>query len=186
MNLFYSLPVFMKWYYFVLQRQSCRIVKKNSVHVTTLHTCRSSFGFYIWQIYLWYLLVILLAFSLWRYQNQKCTFKFIEQIILDGHPACMEVLLPVLWPIHNAWLKTIPVIIIYTILGAKQNMNWDSTRIVLNWIRLSTLSAWIYTVFPSMLHTLNFTSTQLWSKLVYHCQIYPAFHTAVPQVFSGC
>ncbi len=43
-------------------------------------------------------------------------------------------------------------------------MNWDSTRIVLNWIRLSTLSAWIYTVFPSMLHTLNFTSTQLWSK----------------------
>ncbi len=52
----------------------------------------------------------------------------------------------------------------YTKLGAKQNMNWDSTRIVLNWIRLSTLSAWIYTVFPSMLHTLNFTSTQLWSK----------------------
>ncbi len=52
----------------------------------------------------------------------------------------------------------------YTKLGTKQNMNWDSTRIVLNWIRLSTLSAWIYTVFPSMLHTLNFTSTQLWSK----------------------
>ncbi len=52
----------------------------------------------------------------------------------------------------------------YTKLGAKQNMNWDSTRIVLNWIRLSTLSAWIYTVFPSMLHTLIFTSTQLWSK----------------------
>ncbi len=53
MNLFYSLPVFMKWYYFVLQRQSCRIVKFFSVHVThviTLHTCRSSFGFYIWQI----------------------------------------------------------------------------------------------------------------------------------------
>ncbi len=43
-------------------------------------------------------------------------------------------------------------------------MNWDSTRIVLNWIRLSTLSAWIYTDFPSMLHTLIFTSTQLWSK----------------------
>ncbi len=102
--------------------------------------------------------MISLAFSLWTYQNQKCTFKFIEQIILDGHPACMEVLLPVLWPIHTRMTHN------YTKLGAKQNMNWDSTRIVLNWIRLSTLSAWIYTVFPSMLHTLNFTSTQLWSK----------------------
>ncbi len=101
---------------------------------------------------------MLLAFSLWTYQNQKCTFKFIEQIILDGHPACMEV------HITSFVTHTQHMTHNYTKLGAKQNMNWDSTRIVLNWIRLSTPSAWIYTVFPSMLHTLNFTSIQLWSK----------------------
>ncbi len=87
-----------------------------SVHVThvmTLHTCRSSFGFYIWQInvriYLWYLLVILLAFSLWTYQNQKCTFKFIEQIILDGHPACMESYYQFCDPYTTHDLITIPI-----------------------------------------------------------------------------
>ncbi len=95
------------------------------------------------------MLVILLAFSLWTYQNQKCTFKFIEQIILDGHPACMEV------HITSFVTHTQRMTHNYTKLEAKQNMNWDSTRIVLNWIRLSTLS--FSPFFPILMLGLNFS-----------------------------
>ncbi len=55
---------------FCVTRQSCRILYFFSVHVTHVITCRSSFGFYIWQIHLKNIPVVFVSdFAVFQFMN---------------------------------------------------------------------------------------------------------------------